>query len=104
MGTPERAPGFTFDELEFVEDIEWDDEPYQFRMTKVLRAPDGTYFTADDSGCSCPCPFEDTKWPDDYDGPYTAHQLADELNTAAVGAVESARMAVVSLIAEEMKR
>ncbi len=39
--------------------VSWDDEPYQFYMTAVWKDDTGTWYTADDSGCSCPMPFED---------------------------------------------
>ena len=46
--------------LEYVGDIEWDDEAYSFNMTGVWRDPaSGQLYWADDSGCSCPSPFED---------------------------------------------
>jgi hypothetical protein len=38
--------------------IEWTDEAYQFDMTAVWVDADGWVYWADDSGCSCPSPFE----------------------------------------------
>lgn len=45
--------------LEILGSIEWHDYAYEFDMTVVLRGEDGQLYYADDSGCSCPSPFED---------------------------------------------
>jgi hypothetical protein len=45
--------------LTVVGDIEWSNYAYEFNMTVVWRDSDGTVYWADDSGCSCPSPFED---------------------------------------------
>lgn len=45
--------------LEVIGDIEWDNEAWQFNMTVVWRDQAGNFYYADDSGCSCPSPFED---------------------------------------------
>ena len=46
--------------LEIVGDIEWSDGRYQFDLTVVFRdVLSGDLFYAEDSGCSCPSPFED---------------------------------------------
>lgn len=39
--------------------VEWDDESWQFNMTAVWVDKFGQLYWADDSGCSCPSPFED---------------------------------------------
>lgn len=44
--------------LKVVDTIEWDDEAYQFNMTAVWQDEHGQFYIADDSGCSCPSPFE----------------------------------------------
>jgi hypothetical protein len=44
--------------LELVGSTEWSDEAYQFDMTAVFRDAEGQLYYADDSGCSCPSPFE----------------------------------------------
>lgn len=44
-----------------LDEIEWDNESYQFNITGVwVKDDDGTVWTADDSGCSCPIPWENT--------------------------------------------
>jgi hypothetical protein len=44
--------------LEIVGTLE--DEPnYDFNMVVVWKDKDGVAYWAHDSGCSCPCPFED---------------------------------------------
>ncbi len=42
-----------------LDEIEWDNESYAFNITGVwVKDDDGTVWTADDSGCSCPTPWE----------------------------------------------
>ena len=52
--------------LDLIGDVEWSDEPYEFDMTAVWQDPTtrGIYY-ADDSGCSCPSPFENFHTRDD---------------------------------------
>lgn len=46
--------------LETVGSIDWSSDSYEFDITVVLRDPStGQIFYAEDSGCSCPSPFED---------------------------------------------
>lgn len=66
--------------LEIIGDIEWYDEPYQFDMTIVLRNKEtGQLYYADDSGCSCPSPFEDLGI-DDLTKVERLQDLIDHLN------------------------
>ena len=45
--------------LQTVGEIDWDNEHYQFNLTVIWRHKDtGALYLADDSGCSCPSPFE----------------------------------------------
>lgn len=44
--------------LEVVAELEFSDLNYQFD-TRVVWSKDGALYTARDSGCSCPSPFED---------------------------------------------
>lgn len=46
-------------DLSPVGDIDFSSGSYEFDMTVVWRrGSDGLFFYADDSGCSCPAPFE----------------------------------------------
>lgn len=46
--------------LTTIGEIDWSDSCYQFDYTVVWqRASDGRFVYAEDSGCSCPSPFED---------------------------------------------
>lgn len=65
--------------LEEVVSIDWSDGYYQFDMTLAYYQPStGKFFWADDSGCSCPSPFEGfTKLEDFETG--TAWQLRNHL-------------------------
>lgn len=57
--------------LEIVGELEWSEPCYDFDMTVVWKEKRGTYWIGDDSGCSCPSPFEDITEKDELDGPYT---------------------------------
>lgn len=47
---------------ELVEEIETDNEAYQFNLVGIFRKEeDGTLWYATDSGCSCPVPWEDVQ-------------------------------------------
>lgn len=50
--------------LTLIGSVEWTDEAYQFDMTAVWSDGTGSYYVADDSGCSCPMPFEDVTMSD----------------------------------------
>lgn len=83
--------------LEIIGDVEWENESYQFNMTGVWKNEQG-FWMADDSGCSCPSPFEDHKFPDDFDGPLTFHQVAERLQDGWDNVIPSAKAEVVDLI------
>lgn len=47
--------------LRTIGEVEWSDACYSFDLTVVWQdTSTGTLYFADDSGCSCPSPFEDT--------------------------------------------
>jgi hypothetical protein len=73
--------------LELVGDVEWDDEPYQFNMTAVWRSTTtGQLYYADDSGRSCPSPFEDHSTEDLI--PATRHEVLDRLSESPATAAD----------------
>lgn len=95
----------------FVADVEWEDESYQFNMTRVYQhAPTGKLFYAEDSGCSCPSPFEDTTEDDlhpitrlqDWYDHVAARTITEDNDyqwtrktpTSAIDDVETARKAI----------
>ena len=45
--------------LELVGDAEEEDQCYSFCIFAVWKDAEGTLYWGDDSGCSCPSPFED---------------------------------------------
>lgn len=45
--------------LDVVAEIDYSDGCYQFDLRVVWQSDDGRLWTARDSGCSCPVPFED---------------------------------------------
>lgn len=64
--------------LESVGELSWIDESYEFDLTAVWKKKRGEYYYASDSGCSCPCPFEDLT-ESDLAGPYTKAELRNRL-------------------------
>lgn len=57
-----RKRGCYFEGFELIYALEWDNEAYQFNLTGLWkRTSDGTLWMANDSGCSCPTPWENTK-------------------------------------------
>lgn len=65
--------------LELVGSIEWVGESYEFNMTAVWKESRGKYYIADDSGCSCPSPFEDYTKKEELDGPMNKRSLESAL-------------------------
>lgn len=56
-----------------LDEIEWNNESYAFNITGVWRRDsDGTLWTADDHGCSCPTPWDGT---DDLERLFNLHEL-----------------------------
>lgn len=48
-------------EFEILDDIQWGEADYSFDLTRVfIHVPTQALYAANDSGCSCPSPFEDT--------------------------------------------
>lgn len=45
--------------LRTIGEVDWSDGDYQFDLTVVWQRKDGTFVYGEDSGCSCPSPFED---------------------------------------------
>ena len=66
--------------LEVVGDFDWRDCDYEFDMLVVWKEKRGRYWVGEDSGCSCPSPFEDFKGTDDLNGPYTKEELRKYLD------------------------
>lgn len=46
--------------LTLLGEVDFSDGCYEFDYTAVWRTSDGALVYADDAGCSCPSPFEDT--------------------------------------------
>jgi len=47
--------------LQTIGEVEWNDESYSFNFTVVWQSKEDpkVFYWAQDSGCSCPAPFED---------------------------------------------
>ncbi|QIN94148.1 hypothetical protein PP459_gp085 [Streptomyces phage Wakanda] len=65
--------------LELVGSIDWDYEDYSFNLTAVWKAKRGEYYIGDDSGCSCPSPFEEVTKLEELDGPHNKRALESAL-------------------------
>lgn len=51
--------------LKVLGEMSWSEPDYGFDLTVVWTDERGTLYWANDSGCSCPSPFEDVKSIDD---------------------------------------
>ena len=54
---------------------------YEFYDFGVIKTDTG-YYISTDNGCSCPTPFE-SHTPDDFTGPLTKEQVAEEYESLA---------------------
>lgn len=66
--------------LEVVGEMEWSEPDYSFDMLVVWKDQRGQYWIGEDSGCSCPSPFEDIDDINELDGPYTEEDLRKRVN------------------------
>lgn len=66
--------------LEVVGSFDWRDCDYEFDMLVVWKEGRGKYWVGEDSGCSCPSPFEDVKDKSELHGPYTKAELRKYLD------------------------
>jgi len=67
--------------LRTIGEIDWTDELYEFDLTVVWITPYGVLYWGNDTGCSCPEPFESFSLSDLSTG--TFHDLAEHLNARA---------------------
>lgn len=63
-----------------VGEIEKSDGCYQFDLIVVWKQARGKYWIGQDSGCSCPSPFENIGDVNELDGPYNKEGLRKRLN------------------------
>jgi hypothetical protein len=49
-------------DLTILGEVQWGEPSYDFDLTVVWQGSDGQLYMADDSGCSCPSPFEETSF------------------------------------------
>jgi hypothetical protein len=77
--------------MKIIGDIDWDMEAYEFNMTVVLVDPStGQFYTIDDSGCSCPSPFEKHTSRNDLGDPMTCWEVIQELEKTRDDVMEGA--------------
>lgn len=60
--------------------FDWAEPDWSFDMLVVWSDERGQYWVGQDSGCSCPSPFEDVTDVNELDGPYTKAGLKSRLN------------------------
>jgi len=63
--------------LTTVAEMSWDNESYQFDITVCWRDAEGNLYWSDDTGCSCPSPFEDVKNKDELETGTLQHLISD---------------------------
>ena len=68
--------------LEIVAEHDFSDGCYQFDLRVVWKDEKGRHFTARDSGCSCPSPFEDYHSVKDLERLTSLVPLKEEYRTA----------------------
>ena len=61
--------------------FEWAEPCWQFDTLAVWKSRRGQYWIGQDSGCSCPMPFENITSVDQLDGPYNKGELRKRLNS-----------------------
>lgn len=62
MSYPDDDPN-----IEFLSEFDYGSQNYCFDLIRLVRdTRDGKVYIAQDSGCSCPIPFEDHAFPTDY--------------------------------------
>lgn len=66
--------------LEIVGEFEWSEPNYSFDMLVVFKERRGRYWIGQDSGCSCPAPFEDVYDINELDGPYQKDGLRKRID------------------------
>jgi hypothetical protein len=88
-------------EAEVIGSVEWTDESYSFDTTLILRGNDGKLYWGDDSGCSCPSPFENFYVLSDFETG-TFMELSDHLQERLSG--NYACVDAAAEVAEVMKR
>lgn len=65
--------------LEIVGEFDWDEPCYSFDICVVWKERRGVYWVGNDSGCSCPSPFEYITDKNELDGPYNKTGLKRRL-------------------------
>lgn len=66
--------------LELVGEFEWSEPSYSFDTLAVWKEKRGRYWIGEDSGCSCPSPFENITDINQLDGPYTKDGLRKRID------------------------
>lgn len=67
--------------LQLVGEFEWTEPCYSFDMLVVWKERDGRYWIGEDSGCSCPSPFDFITDVNELDGPYTKEGLRKRIDS-----------------------
>lgn len=65
--------------LRVVAEFEYEEDSYSFDTRVVWKHESGKFYTARDSGCSCPAPFEDYRDLTDLDELINLDHIREEL-------------------------
>jgi hypothetical protein len=96
--------------LTTIGEVSWSEPCYDFDLTAVWRSSQGVLYWADDSGCSCPAPFEDYRSLEELktgSGADLARHLNERLADMAKSSwsardIEQTRPQVADLLAKVM--
>ena len=66
--------------LEIVGQFEWSEPSWSFDTFCVWKESRGRYWIGEDSGCSCPSPFDNITDINQLDGPYTKDGLRKRID------------------------
>lgn len=67
--------------LEKIGEFDWDEPCYSFDLCVVWKERRGRYWVGNDSGCSCPSPFDSVTDINELDGPLTKDGLRKRLDS-----------------------
>jgi hypothetical protein len=87
--------------LQEVMEINYCDAPYEFDFRVIWKDKHGTLWTAKDSGCSCPAPFEDYNGLDDLERvhlPYIKSELDESGGYGRVSFTPDEKKAILDKI------
>src|SRR5690606_13332697 len=89
--------------LKIVGEVEWSVPCYSFDFTLVLEDGDGNLWWGSDSGCSCPSPFEEHEFPEDFETG-SKYELVKHIKTRTSRVFESDRVYATKNVTDSLFR